>query len=109
MRVKILRKYWNIEFKALGRHKSNGEKVDGLCDPVVAKNRSIWIDSNLCGKTKLEAVIHEVIHACDQCAIGFVHSEDYVEHLAADLSRILWKLGYRDSDEFQEHNNHKGK
>jgi hypothetical protein len=102
MRVKILRKYWNIEFKALGRHKSNGEKVDGLCDPVVAKNRSIWIDSNLSGRAKLETVIHEFQHACDQCAVGFVHSEDYVEHLAADLSRILWKLGYRDIDGHHE-------
>lgn len=95
VRIKILGRYWNIFFKPLGRHKQSGDTVDGLCDPLSAKNRAIWIDSRLTGRSRLETLIHEFIHASDSNGGGFVHSEDYVTRVAYDLSRLLWKLGYR--------------
>jgi hypothetical protein len=97
-RVKILGKYWRLVFQPLGRHRHEGEKVHGLCDPVTAKNRTILIDSKLKGQERLEAILHEIIHGGDQCTVGFVHSEAYVEQLAHDAARILWQEGYRDSD-----------
>lgn len=99
MRIKILRKYWEIVFKPLGRHKQGGEKVDGLCDPAIAKNREIWIDSRLSGQAQLETIIHEFLHACDQSSIGFVHSEDYVHNVAHDLAKLLYKLKFRKVDD----------
>jgi hypothetical protein len=96
-RVKILGKYWRMVFQSLGRHRHEGEKVHGLCDPVVVPKKTILIDSRLSGQLRLESIIHEIIHAGDQCAVGFVHSEDYVTHLAHDIARILTQLGYCES------------
>jgi len=93
-RVKILRKYWRLIFQPLGRHRHEGERVHGLCDPVIVPKKTILIDSRLSGQERLEAIIHEIVHASDQCAVGFVHSEDYVTHLSRDIARILTQLGY---------------
>ena len=98
MRIKILRKYWEIVFKPMGRHKHEGSKVDGLCDPSIAKNKTILIDSRLSGQAQLETIIHEFLHACDQSSIGFVHSEEYVENVAHDMAKLLYKLKYRKVD-----------
>jgi hypothetical protein len=97
MRVKILGLYWNLRFESLARYRTeDGKRVDGLCDPASTKGRAIQIESKLSGKDQLEAIIHEVEHACDQCqGAPFVHAEGYVEAKARDLTNILWKLGYR--------------
>lgn len=95
MRAKILRKYWTFIVKPLGRHKQEGHNVDGLCDPVIAKNREIWIDSRLDGIKLLETIIHETLHACDQSQVGFVHSEDWVHNVAHDMAKVIDKFGFK--------------
>ena len=95
MRVRILGRYWTCSFTPLRRQRFDGHYVDGLTD---ATARTIQIESRLKGQRELEAIIHEFIHACDQCcdaSVPFIHSEEYVTAQANDLTRLLWRLGYR--------------
>lgn len=95
MRVRILGKYWTLAYEALRRSRIEGHYIDGLTN---ADSRTIHIDSRLRGQRELETIVHEFLHACDQCSdrrVPFVHSEDYVTAKANDLAKLLWRLGYR--------------
>ena len=53
----------------------------------------IWINPRLKGKTRLETIVHECIHA------EFPDmSEDQVESAGTNIGRLLWRLGYRQED-----------
>lgn len=88
MIVKVLGKYWRLEFTRL-------KTIRGSCDSPDTPKKSIRIASNLKDKEKLEVLIHEVIHAA-----GWNLCEEFVEQLAYDLSNILWRVGLR----FDKHN-----
>lgn len=48
---------------------------------------------HLSGRIMLNTLIHESIHACDWNA-----SETKVQQMATDISRFLWRLGYRQTE-----------
>lgn len=53
--------------------------------------RKVLIHDKLKGPSLLETEIHEGLH----CTLGPVISESSVTQAAKDLSKILWRLGYR--------------
>ena len=54
--------------------------------------RKVLINSRLKSRTRLETECHEALHAI----LGpNIVSEECVTKTAAELSRILWSLGYR--------------
>lgn len=83
-------KRWNLRFLPLGRLRVNGHQVRGLCDAPSQSNKEILIDSRLKDREQLEVVLHELLHAVD-----WHQSEEAISRQAADISRVLWKLGYR--------------
>lgn len=84
MRVTILKKRWTLRFTRLPKG------TDGECDPPETTGKEIRIQQPLDEKNQLETVIHEALHASD-----WHRSEEWVEEVARDLARILWRLGYR--------------
>lgn len=54
--------------------------------------RKILVDSRLTGRAKLETVVHEVLHVCYPTV-----SEEHITESARDLARVLWTLGYRET------------
>lgn len=66
----------------------------GECDSPDTKAKEIRIRASLRGEEKLDAIVHEMIHAA-----GWHIDEYFVNQLATDIARTLWRLGYRDSRE----------
>jgi hypothetical protein len=83
--VEILGRRWRLEFS------NPGPKADGDCSDPGDTDKRIRVRSSLRGITKLETIIHEVLHAAD-----WHKSEEWVEQVAGDLAKILHKLGYRE-------------
>ena len=72
---------------------SKGEVCFGICNPPTKKGKSIKIDNTLTDFDKLETIVHESLHAV------FWDLDEYaVRDAAVDLSKLLWKLGYREQD-----------
>ena len=106
MRSRIFHKIWSIIFVSPGKLKerkrkkcSNGkakvvteeeEEVRGDCDDPSARNKQIRIANNLPPIEQLEVVIHECLHASD-----WFKDEEWIEEVAVDIARLLWKLGWR--------------
>lgn len=67
-------------------------KFDGACDPPKTEgNPSIYINMDRTNTRRfLETVIHESLHASH-----YACSEERVTQAAYDISRLLWRLGYR--------------
>jgi hypothetical protein len=67
--------------------------LKGLADGwTMFADRKVLINSKLKGKVRLETECHEALHAI----LGpDIVSEECVTATAADLSRVLWALGYR--------------
>jgi hypothetical protein len=84
MRVRVLNRLWNLRF---ARNMANR----GDCDPPDQRGKEMRVSSALRGEERLEVVIHELIHAS-----GWHIDESYAERFAADVARVLWRLGYRD-------------
>lgn len=55
--------------------------------------RKILIDSRLKHRRRLEVVIHECLHVFYPTV-----SEEHITESARDLSRVLWTLGYRETE-----------
>ena len=87
MNITIMRKRWNLRFVPL-------KKVLGDCDSPREKRKQIRIDSRLRGSRLLRVLIHELLHAAD-----WSESEESIDEKSICLSRILWRLGYRKTDE----------
>lgn len=85
MRIRIRGKFWNFVF---GR---TGKKYDGHCEGPQVLNKTIAICEKLKGERKLDVIIHEILHAA-----YWDLSEEAIEETGRDLSRILWRLGYRE-------------
>ena len=84
MHVTILGKRWKLRFTKLPR------RTDGECDSPDDTGKEIRIRKTLGEADTLETIIHEALHAAD-----WHKDEAWVEQVAADVARILWKLGYR--------------
>ena len=52
--------------------------------------RKILIDERLKGRSLLETIIHECLHACFPQM-----SEETITEAGRDIARVLWALGYR--------------
>jgi hypothetical protein len=74
-----------ILFKKLGR-----EKAAGL---AYKEDRVIYIDPGQRGFTLLDTIIHEIIH-CQQPDL----SEEAVSEFATEMADLLWKSGFRWTD-----------
>lgn len=84
MHVKILGKRYRLRFKKL----SSG--VLGECDDPMKSGKEIRIAQGIGEKETLDVIIHEALHAAD-----WHKGEPWVEEVATDLARLLWRLGYR--------------
>ena len=87
MRVKLGRLVWRILWEGCPKDR------DGECDDPSTKGRAIRISQNLSEKDELETLIHEMLHAC-----AWFLTEEFVTRTARDISKVLWKLGYRKHD-----------
>ena len=64
---------------------------DGDCS---IRSNTIRIKRNLKGRSMLESLIHETLHAAH-----WQIAEECVAETADDLARLLWRLGYRRENE----------
>ncbi len=87
MQLNVLGKRWRLRFVPnLGTNR-------GDCDPPNQRAKEIRVAAGLRGEERLEVLIHELVHAA-----GWHIDEGFVERFAADAARVLWRLGYRDSN-----------
>jgi hypothetical protein len=84
MRVLLGGKYWTLRFS--GNLKDYGDMVD----PGKADGRLIRIGTWQGEADQLDTIIHEALHA----SLPLL-DEAAVHATANDLSRLLWRLGYR--------------
>ena len=84
MRIKIGSKYWNLVFTELD------EETGGECDSPDTNGKEIRIATDLTKQDELEIIIHELLHAAD-----WSKDEEWVEVIADDIARVLWKLGWK--------------
>ena len=73
------------------------EDIAGLCcDPDVVPDteKSITISPRLKGRRRLEVVIHECLHA-EYPSITDNEEEEWVDTAALNISKLLWRMGYR--------------
>ena len=85
MIVTIGGKRWNLVFEGTPRD------ANGACDHPTAVGKRIRIRRSLRGETRLDTIIHEVLHAAD-----WSKDEEWVGQTATELARILTRLGYTD-------------
>lgn len=85
MRVRIFGKHYRLVFT-----RELPENRRGDCDPPHVKGKKIRIRKGLNEEETLEVLVHEALHAAD-----WHRDEEWVTIVAQDISKILWKLGYR--------------
>lgn len=91
--VKILGKRYRLRWvNKLGKQRSRKRTV-GDCMAPHDPGKTIRILNGLDAEETLDTIIHEVLHAAD-----WHKTEEWVNTVASDLARILWKLGYRRTD-----------
>jgi hypothetical protein len=87
MRIKIGGKYWNLVFTELD------EETGGECDSPDTNGKEIRIATDIKNQDELEIIIHELLHAAD-----WSKDEEWVEVIADDIARTLWKLGWKNEN-----------
>jgi hypothetical protein len=84
--VTIDGKRWLLRFTKLTGNAAGWTFFDN------AKRPRILIDEKLKGGTRLETIVHELLHA----SLGPTISEESVTEAARVIRRTLWTLGYRE-------------
>ena len=84
--VTIDGKRWLLRFTKLTGNAAGWTYFDN------AKRPRILIDEKLKGGTRLETIVHELLHA----SLGPTISEESVTEAARVIRRTLWTLGYRE-------------
>ena len=87
MRVRLGGKYWHLRFSPNLRDYGNME------DPGCAAGRILRVATWQTEQERMDTTLHEAIHACLPSL-----DEKAVTDLANDLSRLMWRLGYRRVD-----------
>jgi len=87
MFIKIVGRRWGFRFAKL-------RKCKGYCDSPKKKNKEIVVRSNLPQKEELDVTIHELLHAAD-----WWKDEEWVEQVGTDIANILWRLGWRKTEQ----------
>ena len=86
MRIRLAGKRYNLVRCDISHH--------GECESPGTKGKKIRIKESIKGRTLLDTLIHESLHACLWMA-----DEEWVAQTASDISHVLWRCGYRqDSD-----------
>jgi hypothetical protein len=67
-----------------------GNDCWGYCTDPSEGNRLIKVHNQLKNEKELEFIIHEMVHAC-----FWDLDEAVVKEVGKDLSKALWKMGYR--------------
>jgi hypothetical protein len=92
-----------------GKFTVRTEEIDGLCSYPESNNSktkafldshsdsdfSISISPKIKGKRRLEVIIHESLHA-EFPSIASSTEEDWVEAASSSISKLLWRMGYRE-------------
>lgn len=91
MHFTLLGKRWQI----LWTNKFTDPNIRGECDPPDKLNKAIRIKRRLGMETELDTIIHECLHA----AAWHMFDEQYVTQAAADIARLLIRLGWRNDGE----------
>lgn len=87
MQITILGKRWELKFL-------DGRKMPdalGACEPPDSPRKEIRVRKNLQGVEMLDTLIHEMLHSADWTK----DEHDWIQPVAEDIARTLWKLGYR--------------
>lgn len=85
MQVRMMGRNWRLRY-------APNLANDGDCQPPTVKDKEIRLSSELdkASPDHLETVVHELTHA------AFYWMREYaVSEFAADLTRVLWRMGYR--------------
>jgi hypothetical protein len=82
--ITILGKRYRVVFTKLPANQQ------GECDDPTSPDKHIKIKRGLSDRETLETVIHEALHAAD-----WHKDESWIEQVAGDIGRLLWRLGYR--------------
>jgi hypothetical protein len=85
--VTILGKRWRLLKTRMSK------KYYGHCDHPDAPNKTIKIHSGLSDQKELDVCLHEFLHAAD-----WHRSEEFVDQVATDMARALWRMGWRKSE-----------
>lgn len=70
------------------------KKDRGYCTDPKDTQRKIKIHKDLYDQEELEVTIHEMLHAC-----FWDIDEDVIAEVGDDISRALWRIGYRKIEE----------
>ena len=84
MRVRLGGKYWTLRFAP------NLKDYGDMVDPGRADGRLNRVGTGQGEQDTLDTIIHEALH-CSRPELD----EAAVDATARDLSRLLWRLGYR--------------
>ena len=87
MHIQIAGRRWRLTFVP----RSLRRGWFGKCESAT---RSITIESGHPQKQELDTLIHEMLHA----SLDPV-DEQYVQQTATDIARVLWRLGWRKTEE----------
>lgn len=85
MKITIRGKAWDFRYV-----KRVPKDCVAHCDDPTVKAKRIRVLSSLRDEERLDATIHEALHAAH-----WDLSEEAINATATDLARLLWKLGYR--------------
>lgn len=88
MRIKLLGKLWDLVVVPR-------QAAEGQCDAPSVRSKQIRIARRCRGQHRLDVILHELLHA----AAFHQFDEQWVDELATDMARVLWRLGYRDNDD----------
>lgn len=86
MTIKIAGKVWRIHRRV--RPGNSHERGN-----VVYPRRTMYLAPGQTGKELMDTVIHEGLHAAFPDL-----DEEVVRDRATELTRLLWRLGFRDTD-----------
>jgi hypothetical protein len=88
MRVRLNGKYWTLRFVP------NMRDYGDMVDPGKVRGRIIRVATWQGEQDRMDTTIHEALHALLPFA-----DEECVTKTATDLARLLWRLGYRRTDQ----------
>jgi hypothetical protein len=66
----------------------------GICDNPANKGKKIRVYKHLPAKKLLDTLIHELLHSA-----FFDLDEEAILETATDITNLLWRLGYRKTEE----------
>lgn len=84
MHIRLMGKRWHL------RRVPNLGDNRGDCDNPEQPGKEIRILTKLEGEEELEVLLHEMLHASN-----WHLDEPFIERCAADMARVLWKLGFK--------------